>query len=294
MKINDRLKGLGVAMVTPFHENGAVDYESLHYLSNFLIEGGVDYLVLLGTTAETPTLNHEERKQIVRTVIQVNAERVPIVVGMGGNSTHALLDEMESFDWNGVDAILSVTPYYNRPSQEGLFQHYKLLAQHAPRPLILYTVQSRTASNLDSVTTLRLAELDQIIGIKEASGNLNQMMRVIKHKPKDFMVISGDDAISLPLMSVGADGVISVTANAFPQRMSQMVHAALNSDFATARAYHAELLDIMQACFVEGNPAGVKQFLALQNKIKPYLRLPLVPVSESLKNRMQQLIESLS
>ncbi len=286
MRLIDKLNGLGVALVTPFKINGDIDFESLQKLALQLIHNGVDYLVLLGTTAETPTLCSEERDQIVRAVVSVVNGKVPIVVGVGGPSTKEVVHKLEHTDWTGVDAILSVTPFYNRPSQEGLYQHFKMIAEHSPLPVILYTVMSRTSCNLEPETTLRLAKLNNIIGVKEASGNFNQIMKIIKHKPADFLVISGDDAITLPLLAVGINGLISVVGNAFPYEMSQIVHQAQNGDFITARKFHEEMLDIMQACFKEGSPSGVKAFLALQNKIEYHLRLPLTKVSDALLNQI--------
>lgn len=282
MRLIDKLNGLGVALVTPFYKNGEIDFESLQKLALQLIENGVDYLVLLGTTAETPTLCQEERDQIVKTVVSVVNGKVPIVVGVGGPSTKEAVTKLQNSDWTGVDAILSVTPFYNRPSQEGLYQHFKEIAAHSPRPVILYTVMSRTSCNLEPETTLRLAALDNIIGVKEASGNFNQIMRIIKHKPADFLVISGDDAITLPLLAVGINGLISVVGNAFPYEMAQIVHTAQKGDFVAARNYHEQMLDIMQACFKEGSPSGVKAFLSIQKKIDYTLRLPLTPVSDTL------------
>jgi 4-hydroxy-tetrahydrodipicolinate synthase len=280
MQITDQLKGLGVAMVTPFLPNGEVDYANLEKLANHLIVSGVDYLVALGTTSESPTLTDEEKNSIVRTLVQVNQNRIPIVVGMGGPSTYSILNQFKTFDFSGISAILSVTPYYNRPTQTGLIEHYNVLAYQAPLPLILYNVGSRTGCNMEADTTLALAEHKNIIGIKEASGVMNQIMYIIKHKPEDFLVISGDDAITLPLMAVGADGLISVVGNAFPAEMAQMVHWAQKGNFSEAALLHTQLLDIIQACFKEGSPAGVKAFLALQNRLEYYLRLPLARVSK--------------
>ena len=279
MKNIDPFKGLGVAMVTPFLQNGEIDFANLENLVNHLINSGVDYLVALGTTSESPTLSNEEKQQVVRTIVETNQNRVPVIVGMGGPDTRRLIQRFKTFDFTGVSAILSVTPYYNKPTQTGLFEHYQELAYHAPLPVILYNVGSRTGCNIEPETTLKLAENKNIIGIKEASGVMNQIMYIIKHKPEDFLVISGDDAIALPLMAVGADGLISVVANAFPAEMAQLVHFAQTGDYENAVKYHEILLDIIQACFKEGSPSGVKAFLAMQNRIEYYLRLPLVRVS---------------
>jgi 4-hydroxy-tetrahydrodipicolinate synthase len=280
MKFIDAFKGLGVAMVTPFLPNGEIDYPNLEKLANHLIVSGVDYLVALGTTSESPTLTTEEKHKIVRTLVQINQGRIPLVVGMGGPATQKIIQRFKSFDFSGVSAILSVTPYYNKPSQTGLLAHYNALADAAPLPIIMYNVGSRTGCNMEPETTLKLAEHKNIIGIKEASGIMNQIMYIIKHKPKDFLVISGDDAITLPLMAVGADGLISVVGNAFPLEMAQMIHEAHKGKFKEAAAIHYHLLDIIQACFKEGSPSGIKAFLALQNRIAYVLRLPLTRVSQ--------------
>jgi len=284
-----QLKGLGVAMVTPFLQNGEVDYAHLEKLVNHLICSGVDYLVALGTTSESPTLTDEEKQQIVHTIVQTNQNRVPVVVGMGGPDTRHIIRHFKTFDFSGVNAILSVTPYYNKPTQAGLFDHYQELTYHAPLPIILYNVGSRTGCNLEPDTTLRLAENKNIIGIKEASGIMNQIMYLAKHKPENFLVISGDDAITLSLMAIGVDGLISVVSNAYPAAMAQMVHLAQEGNFKDAAIIHHRLLDIVQACFKEGSPAGVKAFLAMQNRLEYYLRLPLVRVS----NEHQEYIKGL-
>jgi 4-hydroxy-tetrahydrodipicolinate synthase len=285
----DKYKGLGVAIVTPFLLNGEVDYESLEQLANHLIQRGVDYLVALGTTGETPTLTDEEKQAIVRTIVQVNQDRVPVIVGMGGPSTQVILQKFKNFDITGVSAILSVTPYYNKPTQEGLLEHYNMLAYHTPLPIILYNVGSRTGCNIEPATTLELAENENIIGIKEASGMMNQIMLLVKRKPENFLVISGDDAITLPLMAIGVDGLISVVGNAFPSEMAQMVHLAQDGNFKEAAVIHNDMLDIIQACFKEGSPAGVKTFLALQNRIEYCLRLPLTRVSKAHQDFIKNL-----
>jgi len=285
----NQYKGLGVAIVTPFLSNGEVDYSNLEKLANWLINSGVDYLVALGTTGETPTLSDEEKHKIVRTLVQVNQKRIPIIVGMGGPSTHTILQKFKSFDFSGVSAILSVTPYYNKPTQTGLLEHYQALALHAPLPIILYNVGGRTGCNMEPDTTLKLAENKNIIGIKEASGMMNQIMYLVKHKPENFLIISGDDAIALPLMAVGIDGLISVVGNAYPVEMAQMIHLAQEQNFKEAVVFHHKLLSIIQACFKEGSPAGVKAFLAIQNRIEYYLRLPLTKVSKELQSQIREL-----
>jgi len=289
MQQNNNYKGLGIAVVTPFLSNGEVDYLSLQELANHYILSGVDYLVALGTTGETPTLTDDEKHEIVRTLVRANKNRVPIIVGMGGPSTNSILHLFKTFDFSGVSAILSVTPYYNKPTQTGLIEHYQTLAYHSPLPIILYNVGGRTGCNMEAETVLKLAEIENIIGIKEASGMMNQIMYLIKHKPKDFLIISGDDAITLPLMAIGIDGLISVTGNAYPAQMAQMVHLAQKGDFKAAAVIHHKLIDIIQACFKEGSPAGVKALLAIQNRIEYCLRLPLTRISVEHQNYIKEL-----
>ena len=290
--MTERLKGTGVALITPFLPDGTIDFACLEKLVEDLISNGINYLVTVCTTSETPTLSEEEKDEIVRTVVRVNRGRVAVIRGLGGPDTHELLTSLQTKDFTGVDAILSVAPFYSRPSQEGLYQHYKTVAEHSPRPVILYNVPGRTGCNIEADTTLRLAnDCPNIIAVKEASGGMNQIMRIIAHKPADFSVISGDDALTLPLLAAGVDGVISVVANAFPKEVSTMVRLARNNDFAEARKIHLQLLDFTQACFREGSPAGVKALLSLQGKIQNCLRLPQVPVSESLMNTFRDLIQ---
>ena len=291
--MTERLKGTGVALITPFLPDGSIDFDSLEKLVEDAVSNGVDYLVTLCTTSETPTLSEQEKEQVVRTVVKVNRGRVAIVRGLGGPCTQRLIHQLQTLDFSGVDALLSVTPFYNRPSQEGVYQHYKLLAEHSPRPIILYNVPGRTGCNIEADTTLRLAnDCPNIIAVKEASGNMNQIMKIIAHKPADFSVISGDDAITLPLLAAGADGVISVIANAFPKEMSTMVRLARNNQFPEARQIHLALLDFIQACFKEGSPAGIKKLLALQGKIHETLRLPQVPASDDLKKIFSILLKN--
>lgn len=291
MILKDALKGVGVAMVTPFLDNGQIDFDNLIRHTHNLIENNVNYIVLLGTTAETPTLTFEEKQQIIDIVVGTVQGRVPVVVGIGGYSTQEVVDNILHTNLRGVSAILSITPYYNKPSQVGLYQHFKVISEASPLPIIMYTIYSRTSCNLEPETTLELAQLPNIIGVKEASGNMNQIMRVLKHKPADFLVISGDDAVTLPLMAVGISGLISVIANAYPKEVSNMIHLAIQGDFSKARVIHEQLLDITQACFKEGSPSGIKAVLTLQNKIKNNLRLPLTPVSESLFQHIQKIIK---
>ena len=292
--MNKQFRGLGVAAVTPFLQNGEIDFDSLTQLVENLITEGVDYIVALGTTAETPTLSCEEKETVVRAIVKAVQGRVPVVMGLGSPSTQEVLNTLTHFDFTGIDAILSVTPYYNRPSQEGLYEHYSEMSYHSPLPIILYNVGMRTSCNLEAETTLKLAhDCKKIIGVKEASGNMNQIMRLINEKPEDFLVISGDDAVALPLLSIGADGLISVVANAYPRNLTQMVHLAFDNQVKEAAEIHNKMLPLIQACFKEGNPAGVKAILAIQGKIEYYLRLPLTRVSRQLQECYKELMREL-
>jgi 4-hydroxy-tetrahydrodipicolinate synthase len=276
--INNKLTGMGVALITPFKTDESIDFEAMARLIEFQIKNGTDYLVVCGTTAETPTLTTDEMEQVARFAVECVGGRLPIVLGIGGNSTKAVVDKIAAFDMPGVHAILSVTPYYNKPSQEGLYQHYAAIAKASPLPILLYNVPGRTGVNMLATTTLRLAnEFPNICGIKEASGNFSQIDDIIKNKPADFMVISGDDAITFPLITLGAVGVISVIGNAFPREFSRMVRLALEGDYASARQIHHRFTELIELLFVEGNPAGVKSMLALMGYIENKLRLPLVP-----------------
>lgn len=285
------LKGLGVAMITPFKKDLTVDIEALKKLTTHLVENGADYLVVMGTTGETPALDKEDKKLVLDTVLATNAGRKPVVLGMGGNNTHELCLQLDRMDTAGISAILSVAPYYNKPTQNGMFEHYKAVSEHSKLPIILYNVPGRTGSNMLADTTLRIAyDCRNVIGIKEASGNVEQVMTIIKDRRKDFLVISGDDAITLPLIAAGADGVISVVGNAFPHEFGAMVHHALKGEYAEARALHYRLLEITQLMFVEGNPAGVKEVLSHLDICEHYLRLPLVPVSQGTSERMRRVM----
>ena len=288
----DKFKGLGIAVVTPFSVDGKVDFDSLEKLVDHLIRNKVDYLLALGTTSEYPTMSKAERLDIVRCIASVNAGRLPILMGLGGPSTQSILANIKDACKLPIDAILSVTPYYNKPSQLGLIEHYKAVAKNSPLPVILYNVPGRTSCNMLAETTIRIAESNpNVIGIKEASGNVKQILYLLNHKPKDFLVISGDDLITLPLMAAGMDGLISVLGNAYPAETANMVHLAMNDQFIKARLYHDKLFDISQACFKEGNPSGIKAILAAQGKIKNVLRLPLVPVSDNLSNEIHKLVQ---
>ncbi len=292
--LRHKLAGAGVALVTPFTEKGQVDYRALGDLIDYVIEGGVDYIVALGTTAETPTLYNSERAVIAMFTAQRIGGRVPLVMGCGGNSTSEVLDQLREFDLRGADAVLSVTPYYNKPSQEGLYQHFKTVAEHSPLPVILYNIPGRSGVNMTAETTLRLArDIENIIGIKEASGNLEQMQQLIDHRPEGFLVLAGDDGIAIELMERGGDGVISVAANVFPERFMACIDRAKRGDFEAARAAGkaADMDDAGAALFAEGNPVGAKCALSVMGKIGPTMRLPLVPGSEKLRERFKMLIE---
>ncbi len=289
-----RLKGMGVALVTPFKEDESVDFDALTKVVEYQIKNGTDYLVVCGTTAETPTLTEKEKKDILNFVLQVNQGRLPIVYGIGGNNTRKILQAIEETDFTGIDAILSVTPYYNRPSLEGLYQHYAAIAAISPRPIILYNVPGRTGVNMAAETTLRLAnEFQNICAIKEASGNFTQIDDIIKNKPEEFMVISGDDGITFPLITLGAVGVISVIGNAFPKEFSRMVRLALEGDYDSARIIHHGFTELIELLFVEGNPAGVKSMLALMGYIENKLRLPLVPNTIKTYEKIRQVLNRL-
>ncbi len=281
-----QFKGTGVALVTPFSQNGKVDVEGLRKLVRLQISGGTDFLVVQGTTAETATLNTFEKKEVLKIIIEENKGKLPIVLGMGGNNTAAIVEEIKSFNSEGVDGFLSVSPYYNKPSQEGIYQHFKQLSKASSLPIIAYNVPGRTGSNMTASTTLRIAELDNIVAIKEASGNMEQVMEIIQHAPQDFAVLSGDDALTLPIIALGGHGVISVVANAFPERFSQMLNASLNNDFDAARKAHYSLLDVTHQFFAEGNPAGVKVALQVRGICENVLRLPLTTVSKTLEDQI--------
>jgi len=269
---------MGVALITPFKNDESVDFDALARLVEYQIKNGTDYLVVLGTTAETPTLTEQEKEDVTRFVIQCAAKRIPIVLGVGGNNTKAVVEKLKTTEFSGIDAILSVTPYYNKPSQEGIYQHYAAIAKASPLPIVLYNVPGRTGVNMLADTTLRLAkEFSNICAIKEASGNFSQIDDIIKNKPADFMVISGDDGITFPLITLGAVGVISVIGNAFPSEFSRMVRLGLQGDYKSARLIHHHFNELIQLLFVEGNPAGVKSMLAVMGFIDNTLRLPLVP-----------------
>ena len=282
--------GTGVAIVTPFTTKGAVDFPALTKLVEHLIKGRVEYIVVLGTTGETATLSKEEKKQVIAHIIKTNKKRIPLVLGVGGNNTAELVEQLKKDNLSDFDAILSVSPYYNKPSQEGIYQHYKAISKASPLPIILYNVPGRTASNIAWDTTIRLAkEFKNIIAIKEASGNIEQCMKIIKHRPDNFLIISGDDNLTLPLIASGADGVISVVANAYPQDFSDMVRFALVHDFNKAQKLHYKLMDITEQLFADGNPGGVKVVLAKKKITGTHVRLPLVEPNDIVKAKLKKL-----
>ncbi|MCX7862237.1 MAG: 4-hydroxy-tetrahydrodipicolinate synthase [Bacteroidales bacterium] len=281
--------GTGVALVTPFDKEKKVDHISLKKLVNYVIDGKVEYLVVMGTTAESPVISDEEKKEILHTVIEANNHRVRIVFGVGGNDTHKVIQQLEFVNNHpDIDAILSVTPYYNKPNQRALIEHFSAIAENCTKPIILYNVPGRTGINMLPETTLTLAnKYNHIVAIKEASGNFDQIMQIIEHKPSHFDVISGDDGITLPLISVGVKGVISVVANAIPLQFSEMVRLALSNQIEKARQLHYQTLELSRLAFAEGSPSGIKCTLWHLGIIQNELRLPLVPVSESLSNKIQ-------
>lgn len=293
ISMKNNLQGTGVALVTPFDHNKEIDYPALGRLVEHVISGGVDYLVALGTTAETPTLSDEEKKTVAAFVQKQNAGRLPIVLGIGGNNTAEVIRQFGEYDLDGVVALLSVTPYYNKPSQEGLYQHYKAIAEASPKPVILYNVPGRTGVNMTAETTLRLAhEFEQIVAVKEASCSLSQMTYILRDKPENFMVISGDDNMALPLVALGGDGVISVAANACPEPVSRMVQLCLAGDFAGASLIQLNLLEWIENLFCEGNPVGIKAALALKGILRNELRLPLVACSDGLCDKLDKLVRT--
>jgi len=282
MNPHERFRGTGVALVTPFKNGGDIDWEDLEKVIENVIAGGVEFLVSLGTTGESVTLSEEEHRQILDFTIKTNRGRLPLVAGVfGGNNTAELVKKISNFNFDGIDALLSSNPAYNKPGQEGIFQHYMALAEVSPKPIIIYNVPSRTASNMNAETTLRLANAsDKFLGIKEASDDIYQVMKIIKGKPKNFLVLSGDDFITLPLIATGGDGVISVIANTTPRPFTDMVRAALRQDIPTAQQLNLKLLELYKLLFIEGNPVGVKAALELQGICGREVRLPLVPMTE--------------
>jgi 4-hydroxy-tetrahydrodipicolinate synthase len=292
--MTSKLSGTGVALVTPFHKQGTIDFGSLELLIEHTVGNGVDYLVVLGTTGEAATLSKDEKNALVGFVKDVVNKRVPLVQGIGGYNTQEVVDQLRSSDLDGIDAILSVTPYYNKPTQRGLYLHYKHIASASPVPVILYNVPGRTSVNMKAETTLELArEFENIIAVKEASGNFGQIMEIIRNRPKGFMVISGDDAITMPLIAAGADGVISVVANAYPLTFSRMVKAALNGNLEEARKLHYQLLPFIDSLFADGSPGGIKAALEVMKLVPNNLRLPVVKVNKATQGLISGYIADL-
>ncbi len=289
-----KFSGTGVAIITPFRNDGSIDFKSLGKLIEHIISNGVDYIVALGTTGECVTLSKDEKQAVVSYVVEVVNNRVPVVAGMGGNNTQEILNSINANGFDNIDAILSITPYYNKPSQSGLYRHFKLIAAASRVPVIIYNVPGRTGTNISAETTIKLArDVKNVIAVKEASGNMGQIMQIIRNKSANFSVISGDDALTLPMIAVGCTGAISVVANAFPLEFSSMVNHALKGDMNKAGELHYKLLDIMGALFEEGSPSGVKAALDILKICPNNLRLPLVPVSDNLYKRIADIIKKL-
>lgn len=290
MKQSFNLRGLGVALITPFKSDKSIDFEALDILLERLIEAKSDYIVVLGTTGETPALFPEEKKEIREFVINKTSGRIPLVIGIGGNNTMGIIKELKETDLSGFSAVLSVVPFYNKPSQEGIYQHYKAISEASPLPVILYNVPGRTGVNMTAATTLRIAkECHNVIGIKEASGNFSQIQEIIKNKNDDFTVISGDDSITYPLITLGAEGVISVIGNAYPKEFGKMVRLCLDGEYAKALPIHLQFTELFNLLFVDGNPAGVKCTLNAMGLIENELRLPLVPTRVSTNEEIHKI-----
>jgi 4-hydroxy-tetrahydrodipicolinate synthase len=289
-----RFRGTGVAIVTPFKNDSSIDFAALGRVINHVVKGGVNYIVGLGTTGEASTLSKDEKQAVISYILETVDNRVPVVIGFGGNNTQEIINSIRTMELEGVDGLLSVSPYYNKPTQRGIIEHFKAIASSTSLPLILYNVPTRTSSNMTSETTLALAhECDNIIGIKEASGDISQIMKIVKQKPENFLVISGDDMMTLPVIAAGGAGVISVLANAFPLHCSELVSNALKSNFKAAREIQFKVIEATELLFTEGNPAGVKAFLNVMNLCLNNLRLPLVPVSKAVYSRIQKVADEL-
>ena len=287
----DKIKGTGVALVTPFNEDKSLDYKGLENLLNHVIDGGIDYLVLMGTTGESVTLSKGETVAVVDFCKKINNSRVPVVLGIGGNNTMQVVEDIKSANLDGIDAILSVSPAYNKPSQEGIYQHYKMISKNCPLPIIVYNVPGRTASNISAETTVRLAnDFENIVAVKEASGDMDQIMKIIKNKPSNFVVLSGDDGLTLPMIHMGAEGVISVIGQSHPKEYSDMVSFGLSGNQEIANQLHNKLYDFYVPLYAEGNPVGIKACLELLGICKSQVRLPLVEASDAIKNELKSLI----
>ena len=288
-------KGLGIALITPFNEDGSVDYQSLERLVDYQIENGADFLCILATTGEAPCLTKEEKDKITEVIKKIDHGRVPILKYCGGNNTAAVIEELKTTDWSGIDGILSICPFYNKPSQEGLYQHFKAIAGASPLPVVMYNVPGRTSVNMKAETTVRLAkDFPNIIGIKEACGSLEQVDEIIKNKPDTFDVISGDDALTFPMIASGAVGVISVIGNALPKQFSKMIRLEFNGEYESARKIHHMFTELYSLLFVDGNPAGCKALLNDMGMIKNVLRLPLVPTTINTKQKMADILKQLN
>ncbi len=293
--MNNKLTGTGVAIVTPFHFSGEIDFNSLTKLLNNIVDNGVDFIVALGTTSEAVTLTSEEKIEIMQHVKDVVNSRIPVVMGIGGNNTKAVINEILSTNFDGISAILSVAPYYNKPNQRGIYEHFKAIAEICPVPIILYNVPGRTSSNISAPTVIKLAEeFSNIVAVKEASGDFTQIMNIIYNKPDGFEVLSGDDALTLPMISLGAEGVISVVANAYPSEFSKMVNYLQLGDMDDARNLHYKLIDLINLMFADGNPAGVKATLEILGVMGNNLRLPMVPVTHDIYIQLANCIEGIS
>ncbi|MDA3781531.1 MAG: 4-hydroxy-tetrahydrodipicolinate synthase [Bacteroidales bacterium] len=285
-----KYKGTGVAITTPFTDDNKIDFSSLGKHIEFLLSNGINYLIVLGTTGEAVTMNEEEHKSLIDYIISKVNKQIPIIVGIGGNNTKAVIEKIQKTDFSNIDGILSVAPYYNKPGQEGLYQHYKAISEVCPVSIIVYNVPGRTGVNINAETIIRLAkDFKNIVAVKEASGNINQAMHIIQNKPHDFIVLSGEDALTLPLMAIGVEGVISVVANAYPKEFSSMVQYALNNDTKSASQLHYKLFNIIENLFVDGNPAGIKANLEILNICKNNLRLPLTKINDSTYKKLKEL-----
>ena len=288
----DKFRGTGVAIVTPFKNDSSIDFKSLGQLVDHLINNNIDYLVVLGTTGESVTQSEDEKRAVIDHVLEINNGKVPVVIGMGGNCTMEIVDKITKNQFDGIDGILSVAPFYNKPSQRGLYYHFKTIAGASPVPVIMYNIPGRTGINIEADTTISLAnDVRNIVAVKEASGNIDQIMQIIKNTPPDFQIISGDDAITLPVISIGGSGVISVLANAYPGEWSDMVNYALKNNFQAAREIHYKFVDLINLLFADGNPAGIKATLNHLGLVQNQLRLPLTPVSRQVYNQIKQAVE---
>jgi 4-hydroxy-tetrahydrodipicolinate synthase len=285
--MKNKFTGTGVALITPFNADFSVDYQSLKQIVDFIICGGVEYLVALGTTSESATLDENEKREVVKAILEANADRVPVVIGIGGNNTQSVISQINKQDFTGISGLLSVVPYYNKPQQGGMIAHFEAVADASPVPVILYNVPGRTAVNMKTETTIKLSKHPNIVSVKEASGDFMQIMQIIREKEAEFEVLSGDDALTLPLIAAGASGVISVTANAFPYEFSEMVRLALNNEFAKAKELHYKLMKITELFFADGSPAGVKALLSMMGMCSEVVRLPLVNVNENIRNQIR-------